>query len=172
MRKWRSVRSGMKRRELIVLLGGAVVGWALTVSAQQRDMPVVGFLHYASPNELTHLVDAFRRGLQEAGFIEGQNVLIEYRWAEGQYDRLPALAADLVHRRVGVILAGGSVAAQAAKKATAIIPVVFTSGADPVATGLVASLSRPGGNISGMSLLAAEMAAKRLELIRDLLPRA
>jgi putative ABC transport system substrate-binding protein len=162
----------MKRRELIVFLGGAAVGWPLAVCAQHSTMPVVGFLHYASPHTLTHLADAFRRGLQETGYIEGQNVAIEYRWAEGQYDRLPALAADLVHRGVGVITAGGSVAAQAAKNATTTIPVVFTSGADPIATGLVASLSRPGGNVSGMSLLATEMATKRLELIRDLLPRA
>src|SRR5215813_6670737 len=162
----------MRRRDLLAFVAGTLGAWPLAVGAQRGDMRVVGFLHYASANNLTHLADAFRRGLQEAGFIEGQNVLIEYRWAEGQYDRLPALAADLVHRRVGVILAGGSVAAQAAKKATTTVPVVFTSGADPVATGLVASLSRPGGNISGMSLLAAEMAAKRLELIRDLLPRA
>ena len=162
----------MRRRELIALLGGAVVGRPLAVCAQHGSVPVVGFLHYASPNKLTHLADAFRRGLQEAGYIEGQNVVIEYRWAEGQYDRLPALAADLVHRQVSVIAAGGSVAAQAAKNATTTIPVVFTSGADPVATGLVASLSRPGGNVSGMSLLAADMATKRVELIRDLLPRA
>lgn len=162
----------MNRRELIALFGGTVVGWPFAAYAQDGGIPVVGFLHYASPNKLTHLADAFRAGLREAGYIEGQNVIIEYRWADGQYDRLPALAADLVRRQVGVITAGGSVAAQAAKNATTTIPVVFTSGADPVATGLVASLSRPGGNISGMSLLAAEMATKRLELIRDLLPRA
>jgi putative ABC transport system substrate-binding protein len=162
----------MRRRELIAIAGGAAVAWPLSARAQHGGIPVVGFLHYASPNKLTHLADAFRQGLQEAGYIEGQNVVIEYRWAEGQYDRLPALAADLVRRQVSVIAAGGSVAAQAAKNATTTIPVVFTSGADPVATGLVASLSRPGGNISGMSLLAAEMATKRLELIRDLLPRA
>ena len=161
----------MRRRDLLALVGSAAVGWPLATRAQRGDIPVVGFLHYASHNKLTHLADAFRRGLQEVGYIEGQNVVIEYRWAEGQYERLPELAADLVHRRVGVIAAGGSVAAQAAKNATTTIPVVFTSGADPVATGLVASLSRPGGNVSGMSLLAAEMAAKRLELIRDLLPR-
>lgn len=163
---------GVKRRELITLLGGTAVGWPLVVCAQQGGIPVVGFLHYASSNELRHLADAFRRGLQEVGYIERQNMAIEYRWAEGQYDRLPALAADLVRRQVRVIAAGGSAAAQAAKNATTTIPVVFTSGADPVATGLVTSLRRPGGNISGMSLLAAELAAKRLELIRDLLPQA
>jgi ABC-type uncharacterized transport system substrate-binding protein len=137
-------------------------------------MPVVGFLHYASANTLAHLAEAVRSGLKEGGYIEQQNVLIEYRWAEGDYDRLPALAADLVRRQVTVIMAGGSVAAHAAKEATATVsvPVVFTSGADPVASGLVKSLSRPGANLTGVSLLAAEMAVKRLELIRDLLPNA
>jgi putative ABC transport system substrate-binding protein len=137
-------------------------------------LPVVGFLHYASANTLAHLAEAVRSGLKEGGYIEQQNVLIEYRWAEGDYDRLPALAADLVRRQVTVIMAGGSVAAHAAKEATATVsvPVVFTSGADPVASGLVKSLSRPGANLTGVSLLAAEMAVKRLELIRDLLPNA
>jgi putative ABC transport system substrate-binding protein len=140
--------------------------------AQPAEIPVVGFLHYSSADKLMHLAEAVRQGLKEVGYIEGQNVLIEYRWAEGQYDRLTALAADLVRRRVNAITAGGSAAAQAAKKATRTIPVVFTSGADPVATGLVASLRRPGGNLTGISLLAAEVAPKRLELIHDLLPRA
>jgi putative tryptophan/tyrosine transport system substrate-binding protein len=135
-------------------------------------MPVVGFLHYASATTLVHLAEAVRLGLKEAGYIEGQNVAIEYRWAEGHYDRLPALAADLVRRQVTVITAGGAVAAQAAKEATAAIPIVFTSGADPIASGLVKGLSRPGANLTGVSLLAAEMGAKRLELIRDLLPKA
>jgi ABC-type uncharacterized transport system substrate-binding protein len=162
----------MKRRAFVQLVASASVALPLAARAQRAGMPVVGFLHYASTNKLTRLVDAFRQGLQEAGYIESQNVVIEYRWAEGQYERLPALAADLVRRGVDVIAAGGAVAAQAAKKATTTIPVVFTSGADPIATGLVASLSRPGGNLTGMSLLAAEMATKRLELIRDLLPRA
>jgi len=162
----------MRRREFVQLVAGASVAMPLAARAQLAGIPVVGFLHYASANKLTHLVDAVRQGLKEAGYIEGQNVVIEYRWAEGQYDRLPALADDLVRRRVDVITAGGSVAAQAAKKATTTIPVVFTSGADPIATGLVASLSRPGGNLTGMSLLAAETATKRFELIRDLLPRA
>jgi putative ABC transport system substrate-binding protein len=132
----------------------------------------VGFLTYASPTNLTHLAESVRRGLKEVGYVEGRNVAIEYRWAEGQYDRLPALAADLVRHQVTVITAGGAVAAKAAKAATTTIPVVFTSGADPVASGLVASLSRPGGNLTGVSLLAAEMGTKRLELIRDLLPHA
>jgi putative ABC transport system substrate-binding protein len=160
----------LRRRDLIALLGSAGTVWPLVAGAQRTL--VVGFLHYAPSNKLTGLADAVRQGLKETGYAEGQNVVIEYRWAEGQYDRLPALAADLVHRRVDVIFAGGAVAAQAAKRATTTIPVVFTSGADPVATGLVASLGRPGGNLTGMSLLAAELATKRLELIRDLLPHA
>jgi putative ABC transport system substrate-binding protein len=139
--------------------------------AQQKPNPVVGFLHWGSADTAGFIAAAVRQGLKETGSIEDQNVTILYRWADGNYDRMPALAADLVQRRVNVILAGGNFAAQVAKKATTTIPVVFTSGADPVRSGLVASLSRPGANLTGASIIAQQMGAKRLEMLRQLLPQ-
>ena len=160
----------MRRREFMKLLGGAAVAWPLAARAQLAT-PVVGFLHYGSPDQLGHLAAAVREGLREMGFVEGENVAIEYRWARGRYDDLPTMAADLVRRQVTVITAGGNFAAQVSKRATATIPIVFTSGADAVRSGLVASLSRPGGNLTGVSMIAAEIAVKRLELVREVLPQ-
>jgi putative tryptophan/tyrosine transport system substrate-binding protein len=163
----------MRRREFISLLGGAVTAWPVAACAQQVAMPVVGFLSSRSLNDSGNIVDALRLGLKEIGFVEGQNLTIEYRWAEGRYDRLPILAADLVQRKVVVIFAtGGTFPAMAAKAATRTIPIVFTGGEDPVRLGLVDSINRPGGNATGVVNIAAMLDGKRVELLRELAPQA
>jgi putative ABC transport system substrate-binding protein len=162
----------MKRREFITLLGGATTTWPLTVRAQQR-MPVIGFLRPGSPGPNAHLVAAFHKGLAETGYVEGRNVTIEYRWAHNEDDRLADLVTDLVRLRVAVIATPGSTAAAAAaKSATMTIPIVFSGGGDPVQTGLVASINRPGGNVTGVSSMSGDLGAKRLGLLQELMPRA
>jgi putative ABC transport system substrate-binding protein len=162
----------MRRREFIRLLGGASVIWPLGSLAQQSTLPVIGFLSSASAAGFAHRVKAFKEGLRQLGFVEGQNFSVEYRWAEDQQDQLPDLAADLVKKQVAIIVAaGGSQAALAAKSATKTIPVLFVSGGDPVQLGLVASLSRPGGNVTGVTNITVETAQKRFELLRELSPK-
>ena len=163
----------MRRRDFIKGVSGSAITWPLTARAQQPALPVVGFLDTTTPNDFASRVAAFREGLKEIGYVEGQNVVIEYRWPEGNYDRLAMLAADLVHRRVAVIAAvGGDPSPVAAKAATSTIPIVFSTGGEPVKLGLVANLNRPGGNITGVSFLFSELGAKRLGLLHELLPKA
>jgi putative ABC transport system substrate-binding protein len=162
----------MRRRDLVMVLGGAWTAVPLMASAQQKAIPLIGYLGTSSSGPYVPLVAAFREGLSETGYVEGQNVTIEYRWAEGRYDRLPALAADLVGRKVDLIAtSGGPASALAAKSATSTIPIVFEVGSDPVTNGLVASLARPGGNATGFSILVGELTSKRLELLSELVPQ-
>jgi ABC-type uncharacterized transport system substrate-binding protein len=161
----------MRRRDFIKVIAGSAAAWPLGTRAQQPAMPVIGVMSARAPEDSAHLVSAFRQGLAETGFVEGQTVTIEFRWAHGDYDRLPALAADLVSRKVAVLVGvGGDVSALAAKKATKTIPVVFGIGSDPVKVGLVASFNRPGGNVTGYTLWTSEMESKRLGLLRELVP--
>ena len=162
----------MRRREFIGLLGGGAVAWPRVIRAQQSSTPVIGYLSTLSEAQVKGSVDAFRRGLNDTGFIEGRNIVVEYHYAEGQYERLPGLAAELVARPVSLILAQAPPAAMAAKAATATIPIVFVVGLDPVAAGLVLNLNNPGGNATGMTLISHVLGPKRLELVRDIFPKA
>jgi putative ABC transport system substrate-binding protein len=164
---------GMRRREFIWLIGGSAVAWPFAARAQQPAMPLIGFLDIRSAAENARLITEFRRGLAEAGFVEGRNVAIEFRWAEGRYDRLPALAEDLVRRQAAVLVTTGALGtALAAKAATSTIPIVFMNGADPVKYGLVASINRPGGNLTGINFRSIEIASKRVQFLSELVPQA
>jgi putative tryptophan/tyrosine transport system substrate-binding protein len=166
------MEAGMRRREFLALLGGSTAAWPLAARAQHRNMPVIGFLSGESPGLFADRLRAFRQGLDEAGFVESRNVAIEYRWARGEYDRLPALAADLVRQLVTVMVATTTPALLAAKAATSTIPIVFSTGGDPLQMGLAASLNRPGGNMTGVSNLTVETGAKQIELLHELIPAA
>ena len=163
----------MKRREFITLVGGAAMAWPLTARAQQPALPVVGFLHPSSPEPFQHIVNGFRQGLNDTGFVENHSVMVEYRWARGDYDRLPSLASDLVQRRVRVLLAGGGeIGAQAAKAATSTIPILIITSSDPVKSGLVASFNRPEGNVTGLMTATSLLEAKKFGLLCEMVPRA
>src|SRR5262249_19339867 len=162
----------VRRRDFNTLLGAAVASWPLAARAQQPRLAVSGFLSHQSAEPFAHRLRAFRQGLKETGYVEGENIVIEYRWAEGQYDRLPVLAEELVRRQVAVIVVPSTAATLAAKAATTTIPIVFAAAEEPVRFGLVASLARPGGNLTGINFFSSELVAKRLELLRELVPRA